>query len=161
MRANYGASLSPDATAFAHLVDDGGYPRAVQRFLRGWRASSSRDVELPVKGPVTRVIHSADGHWLACQVAPEGGTRSQIWVVTTDPDDRAARRIDTWPPGVQEGAAELISWDGTQVTAILTGDASASAARREDTASGLAKRSGLDPTTFNPSKRRMPDGRAR
>jgi phage repressor protein C with HTH and peptisase S24 domain len=28
-------------------------------------------------------------------------------------------------------------------------------------ASGLAKRSGLDPTTFNPSKRIMPDGRAR
>ena len=28
-------------------------------------------------------------------------------------------------------------------------------------ASGLAKRSGLDPTTFNRSKRRMPDGRAR
>jgi phage repressor protein C with HTH and peptisase S24 domain len=28
-------------------------------------------------------------------------------------------------------------------------------------ASGLAKRSGLDSTTFNPSKRRMPDGRAR
>ena len=27
--------------------------------------------------------------------------------------------------------------------------------------SGLAKRSGLDPTTFNPSKRFMPDGRAR
>src|SRR6201990_2707710 len=28
-------------------------------------------------------------------------------------------------------------------------------------ASGLAKRSGLDATTFNPSKRTMPDGRAR
>jgi len=28
-------------------------------------------------------------------------------------------------------------------------------------ASGLAKRSGLDATTFNPSKRHMPDGRAR
>ncbi|HVA88677.1 MAG TPA: helix-turn-helix transcriptional regulator, partial [Chloroflexota bacterium] len=27
--------------------------------------------------------------------------------------------------------------------------------------SGLAKRAGLDPTTFNRSKRRMPDGRAR
>ena len=87
-------SLSPDATAFAHLVDDGGYPRAVQRFLRGRRASSSRDVELPVEGPVTKVVHSADGHWLACQVAPEGSTRTQIWVVTTDPDDRLARRID-------------------------------------------------------------------
>ena len=28
-------------------------------------------------------------------------------------------------------------------------------------ASGLAKRAGLDPTTFNPSKRTMPDGRPR
>ena len=119
VRAIYGASLSPDATAFAHIVDDGGYPRAVQRFLRGWRASSSRDVELPVEGPVTRVIHSADGHWLACQVAPDGGTRSQIWVVTTDPDDRDAHRIDSWPAGVPEGTAELIGWDGTQVAAIL------------------------------------------
>ncbi|MGE2728831.1 alpha/beta hydrolase family protein [Mycolicibacterium vaccae] len=113
--------MSPDATAFAHLVDDGGFPRAVQRFLRGWRASSSRDVELPVEGPVTRVMHSADGHWLACQVAPDGGTRSQIWVVTTDPDDRDARRIDNWPSGA-EGTAELIHWDGTLVAAILTGD---------------------------------------
>jgi alpha-beta hydrolase superfamily lysophospholipase len=114
VRRVYGASMSPDATAFAHLVDDGGYPRAVQRFLRGWRASSSRDVELPVDGPV--------GHWLACQVAPEGSTRSQIWVVTTDPDDRDARRIDYWPDSVLEGTAELIGWDGTQVAAILTGE---------------------------------------
>jgi hypothetical protein len=118
VRASYGASLSPDATAFAHLIDDGGYPRAVQRFLRGWRASLSRDVELPVDGPVSRVIHSADGQWLACEVAPSGGTRSQIWVVTTDPDDRMARRID----GEDAGTAELISWDGTLVAAILTGE---------------------------------------
>jgi dipeptidyl aminopeptidase/acylaminoacyl peptidase len=122
VRRVYGASMSPDATAFAHLVDDGGYPRAVQRFLRGWRASLSRDVELPVEGPVTRVLHSADGYWLACQLAPEGGTRSQIWVVTTDPDDRAARRIDHWAADGQEGTAELIGWDGIQVAAILTGD---------------------------------------
>jgi dienelactone hydrolase len=118
VRANYGASLSPDATAFAHIVDDGGYPRAVQRFLRGWRASSSRDVVLPVEGPVTRVIHSADGYWLACEVAPGGSTRTQIWVVTTDPDDRMAWRID----GEESGTAELVSWDGTQVAAILTGE---------------------------------------
>ena len=99
VRALYGASMSPDATAFAHLIDDGGYPRAVQRFLHGRRASSSRDVELPVEGPVSRVIHSADGQWLACEVAPGGGTRRQIWVVTTDPDDRMARRIDGKRPG--------------------------------------------------------------
>ncbi|MCG5434139.1 alpha/beta fold hydrolase [Mycobacterium sp. MYCO198283] len=125
VRANYGASLSPDATAFAHLVDDGGYPRAVQRFLTGWRASSSRDVELPVDGPVTRVIHSADGHWLACEVAPEGSDRRQIWVVTTDPDDRDARRIDGFGPAGWDsagGTAELIGWDGTRVAAILTGE---------------------------------------
>ncbi len=125
VRAIYGPSLSPDATAFAHIVDDGGYPRAVQRFLRGWRASSSRDVELPIDGPVTRVIHSADGHWLACEVSPDGGSRTQIWVVTTDPDDRAARRIDA--EGLQStegvaGTAELIGWDGAQVAAILTGE---------------------------------------
>jgi dipeptidyl aminopeptidase/acylaminoacyl peptidase len=118
VRALYGASLSPDATAFAHLIDDGGYPRAVQRFLRGWRASSSRDVELPVEGPVSRVIHSADGQWLACEVAPDGGTRRQIWVVTTDPDDRMAWRIDR----EEAGTAELIAWDGVRVAAILTGE---------------------------------------
>ena len=118
VRALYGASLSPDATAFAHVVDDGGYPRAVQRFLRGRRASSSRDVELPVEGPVSRVIHSADGQWLACEVAPDGDTRTQIWVVTTDPDDRMARRIDR----EEAGTAELIAWDGVRVAAILTGE---------------------------------------
>ncbi len=118
VRANYGASLSPDATVFAHIVDDGGYPRAVQRFLRGWRASSSRDVVLPVYGPVTRVLHSPDDRWLACEVAPEGSTCTQIWVVTTDPDDPSAWRID----GQDNGTAELVGWDGTRVAAILTGE---------------------------------------
>ncbi|OBI81003.1 S9 family peptidase [Mycobacterium sp. E740] len=138
--------MSPDATAFAHLVDDGGYPRAVQRFLRGWRASSSRHVELPVEGPVTRVLHSADGHWLACEVAPDGGTRTQIWVVTTDPDDRDARRIDSWAVGSPEGTAELINWDGARVAAILTGDDGVGSSCLIDPASGdtvvLDRRSG-------------------
>src|SRR5882762_2461816 len=35
------------------------------------------------------------------------------------------------------------------------------AARAKLSASGLAKRAGLDPTTFNKSKRIAPDGRAR
>ncbi len=75
-------------------------------------------MELPVEGPVSRVLHSVDGHWLACERGPEGGTRTQIWVVTTDPDDRMARRID----GEQDGTAALIGWDGTRVAAILTGE---------------------------------------
>lgn len=138
--------MSPDATAFAHLVDDGGFPRAVQRFLRGWRASSSRDVDLPIEGPVTRVLHSADGHWLACEVAPEGSTRTQIWVVTTDPDDRDARRIDAWPDGLPEGTAELIAWDGIRVAAILTGEDGVGSSCLIDPATGqttvLDRRSG-------------------
>lgn len=146
VRAIYGASLAPDATAVAHLVDDGGYPRAVQRFLRGWRASSWRDVELPVDGPVTRVLHSADGHWLACEVAPEGGSRTQLWVVTTDPDDRAARRIDAVDAGTEHGTAELIAWDGARVAAILTGDDGVGMSCLIDPASGdrvvLDRRSG-------------------
>ncbi|KXW73579.1 dipeptidyl aminopeptidase/acylaminoacyl peptidase [Mycolicibacterium phlei] len=146
VRRVYGASMSPDATAFAHLVDDGGFPRAVQRFLRGWRASSSRDVELPVDGPVTRVLHSADGHWLACEVAPDGSSRTQIWVVTTDPDDRDAHRIDSWPDGTTEGTAELINWDGTRVAAILTGDDGVGSSCLIDPATGattvLDRRSG-------------------
>ncbi|CAN5354670.1 alpha/beta fold hydrolase [soil metagenome] len=137
VRAIYGASLSPDATAFAHIVDDGGYPRAVQRFLRGWRASSSRDVELPVDGPVTRVIHSADGHWLACEVAPDGASRTQIWVVTTDPDDRDAHRVDGRGMEIDDGTAELIGWDGTQVAAILTGQ------------DGVGQSCLIDPSTGN------------
>ena len=125
IRYTSGASLSPDATAFACLVDDGGYPRAVQRFLEGRRTTSARSVELPVDGPITRVIHSADGHWLACQVSPHGGNRPQVWVVTTDPDDRAARMLGTG----DDCAVELIGWDGTLVAVTGTDEEGVSEAR--------------------------------
>jgi len=125
IRYTSGASLSPDATAFACLVDDGGYPRAVQRFLEGRRTTSARWVELPVEGPITRVIHSADGHWLACQVSPHGGNRPQVWVVTTDPDDRAARMLGTG----DDCAVELIGWDGTLVAVTATDEEGVSDAR--------------------------------
>ncbi|WP_127784851.1 prolyl oligopeptidase family serine peptidase [Rhodococcus sp. X156] len=105
------ASLSPDATAFACIVDEGGYPRAEQRFLSGRTTTHARWVELPVSGPITKVIHSADGRWLACQMAPDGATRTQVWVVTTDPDDRAARRLGT----AEDCSMELAGWDGTRV----------------------------------------------
>ena len=59
-----------------------------------------------VPSPASSTPPTATG-W-PVEVAPEGGTRTQIWVVTTDPDDRDARRIDRWPAGVPEGTAELI-----------------------------------------------------
>lgn len=128
VRFTSGASLSPDATAFACIVDDGGYPRAAQRFLSGHETASARWVELPVDGPITRIIHSADGHWLACQLAPGGGTRTQVWVVTTDPDDRAARRLGS----ADESTMELIGWDGTLVAVSATDEDGVSEARLID-----------------------------
>ncbi len=56
-----------------------GHPWAVQRFLTGRHGSTDRRVELPVPGPVTKIVHSADSGWLACQVAPHAGNRTQVW----------------------------------------------------------------------------------
>ena len=90
------------------------------------------------------------------EVAPEGGTRSQIWVVTTDPDDRDARRIDTWPAGVPEGTAELIAWDGTQVAAILTGEDGVGSSCLIDPADG--DHGGARPPVGRPAGRRVGGG---
>ncbi|MBD0322622.1 MAG: S9 family peptidase [Aldersonia sp.] len=125
IRFTSGASLSPDGSAFACIVDDGGYPRAVQRFLSGRRTTSARWVELPVEGQVTRVIHSADGHWLAVQIAPHGANRTQVWVVTTDPEDRDARMLGT----ADDSTIELVGWDGTLVAVVATDEEGISEAR--------------------------------
>lgn len=128
IRFTSGASVSPDATSFAHIVDDGGYPRAVQRFLSGRRTSSARWVELPVVGPITKILHSADGRWLACQVAPDAGTRTQVWVVSTDPDDRAARRLGS----ADDSTVDLVAWDGNLVAVTATDEEGVSEARLID-----------------------------
>jgi dipeptidyl aminopeptidase/acylaminoacyl peptidase len=117
-RRTWGGSVSPDGSAFAHIVDVGGYPRAAQRFLHFTETSSARWVELPVDGPVEKILHSADGHWLACEVAPGGGEHHQVWVVTTNPEDRAARRLGE---GDSAGTMELVCWDGNRVGVSATG----------------------------------------
>lgn len=128
IRFTSGASVSPDATGFAHLVDDGGYPWAVQRFLSGRHGSTDRRVELPVPGPVTRIVHSADSGWLACQVAPHGGNRTQVWVVRTDPQDRSARIV-----GAQLACStELIGWDGNRLALTATDEEGVAEARLVD-----------------------------
>lgn len=117
-RHSYGASVSPDGHAFAYIIDDGtGYPRAAQRTLDRSGAGPMRPVELPCPGPVRKLIHSADGHWLACEVAPGGGEHHQVFVVTTDPDDHAAIRVgapDTIAT-VDYATVELIGWDSNRV----------------------------------------------
>ncbi|PXW31101.1 UNVERIFIED_CONTAM: prolyl oligopeptidase family protein [Williamsia faeni] len=119
---SYGASVSPDGRAFAYIVDDGtGYPRAAQRTLHRDGAGPMRAVELPCPGPVRTLIHSPDGHWLACEVAPGGGEHHQVWIVTTDPDDPAAIRVGA-PEDLTAGehttgyaTVQLIGWDANRV----------------------------------------------
>lgn len=120
-RPSYGADLSPGCRSLAYIVVDNGYPRAVQRPLQmgaGVALGKARDVRLPVEGPIVRVKYSPDGRWLACQVAPHAGNRSQVWAVTTDPDDPRALWID----GGEGGSRELVGWDGSRVAVTIEGE---------------------------------------
>ena len=117
-RHSYGASVSPGGKALAYILDDGtGYPRAVQRSLSRAGAGPLRMVDLPCTGPVRKLIHSADGHWLACEVAPGGGEHHQVWVVTTDPHDTAAHRVAA---ADDYATVELIGWDVNRVQLTAT-----------------------------------------
>lgn len=114
-RPSFAPSISPDGRAFAHIVDVGGYPRAVQRHLDGTRVTGTRDVRLPVDGPVDKVLYSPDGRWLACRTLPHAGNRSQVWAVTNDPDDPTAKRLDE-----DAGAsADLVGWSGGLVALTI------------------------------------------
>lgn len=108
---SHGPTVSPDGRAFAHIVEIDGYPRAVQRYLTGSSIGASRFVTLAVPGPVSKLIYSPSGRWLACQVEPEGSNLSQVWVVTNDPTDPRAWRIDE----ADDTNAELTGWDRERV----------------------------------------------
>ncbi|UVE93951.1 S9 family peptidase [Dietzia sp. B32] len=105
-------NLSPDGSMLACVVTErSGYPRAVQRPLGPGGldgAGPERDVVLPVDGPVRRVAYSPNGRWLACEVAPDGGERERIWLVTTDPEDHAVYPVDT----SSDATVQIVGWDG-------------------------------------------------
>ncbi|MAU82273.1 prolyl oligopeptidase family serine peptidase [Gordonia sp. Z-3] len=118
----YGASVSPDGSAFAYIVDDGdGYPRAAQRSLSTDGVGELRWVRLRANGPVRRVIHSTDSRWLAVEIAPSGGEHHQVWVVTTDAEDDTAYRVGaTRPDGRSFGTVSLVGWDTDWVLITAT-----------------------------------------
>ncbi|MYR08734.1 prolyl oligopeptidase family serine peptidase [Gordonia sp. SID5947] len=129
----YGASVSPDGTAFAYIVDDGtGYPRAAQRSLSIAGVGELRWVSLPATGPVRKIVHSTDSRWLAVEIAPSGGEHHQVWVVTTDPDDDTAHRIGATRTdgdgqshshlagGRSFGTVSLVGWDTDWVLITAT-----------------------------------------
>ncbi|WP_245649980.1 S9 family peptidase [Millisia brevis] len=118
----YGPSVSPDGSAFAYIVDDGhGYPAAAQRELSEEGVGDLRWVRIPSTGPVRKVVHSADGRWLAVEVAPSGGEHHQVWVVTTDPDDNTAHRLGAErTDGRSFATVSLVDWDGDAVLLTAT-----------------------------------------
>lgn len=81
--ASWGATPSPDGSAVAFVSDRSGAPRA-------WiRRDDGSDATLLPTGfdPVQRIRWSPDGAWLACQVAPEGAARTEVWIIRPDGGD--------------------------------------------------------------------------
>lgn len=107
MRHTYGSSLAPDGSAIAYIVRERGYPRAVQVALTDDGLGPERPVKLPVDGPVTRVLHSPDGRWIACEVSPLGTERLETWLVSTDPSVPGATRLQL----SGDTKTTLVEWD--------------------------------------------------
>ncbi|APT90092.1 peptidase S9 [Corynebacterium sphenisci DSM 44792] len=135
MRQTYGSSLAPDGGSIAYLVRDGGYPRAVVARLGADGVSAERAIPLPVDGPVTRLAHSPDGAWLACEVAPRGSERLETWLVSTCAGAGPARQLR------MEGdvRASLVTWDGATVAMDVVTGAAVAEARLVDPATGGAR----------------------
>lgn len=112
---SWSPTLSPHAEQMAFLSDRNGSP---QVFVQDLRMDGSADEPRLIAfchDPVVAVSWSADGAWLACAVATDGGVRSQVWVVR--PDGRDARRV----AGSTDQHAELGPWtrSGHRVTVIV------------------------------------------
>lgn len=85
---NWGPTLSPDGSRVAFLSDRRGRPE----IWVGATTPESAPQRIAVgEDPVTAVTWSADGEWLACTVAPDGGVRTHVWVVR--PDGREPKQV--------------------------------------------------------------------
>ena len=98
---------SPDGTQLAWISDRDGRPRA---WVAPLPAGSAPIVEpeqpLPTASDVQALNWSPDGLWLACQIAPHGGERTRVQVVSQDgaqvldlAPGAAAVTLGAWSPG--------------------------------------------------------------
>ncbi|HET9873889.1 MAG TPA: prolyl oligopeptidase family serine peptidase [Propionibacteriaceae bacterium] len=91
--SSWAPTISADGSQVAFVSDRRGQPELwvcdVSPVPDG-APSRARVIEIS-DDPVTSVSWSADGEWLACTVAPEGGVRTHVWVAR--PDGSGARQV--------------------------------------------------------------------
>jgi dipeptidyl aminopeptidase/acylaminoacyl peptidase len=101
---------SPDGTQLAWISDREGRPQAWVAPLPSDGRVGAPVVEpeepLPAAGDVQALSWSPDGQWLACQVAPYGGERTRVQVISPDgthvqdlAPSAAAVTLGVWSPG--------------------------------------------------------------
>ena len=111
---SWSPTMTPDATRVAFLSDRSGTPEVwVQEVVLHGEAPPATRIPLSAD-PVVAVSGSADGRWLACAVATDGGVRTQVWVVR--PDGTEARRI----AGDAVEHAELGPWTRSGHRVVVT-----------------------------------------
>ena len=112
---SWAPTLSPHAEQMAFLSDRTGVPQVWVQDLRLDGTFDEPTMITISDDPVVSVSWSADGAWLACAVATDGGVRTQVWVVR--PTGTDARRI----AGSTKEHAELGPWtrSGHRVAVII------------------------------------------
>src|SRR5919109_451010 len=98
---------SPDGTRLAWISDRDGRPQAWVAPLPAEGAPIVEPEEpLPAAGDVQALSWSPDGQWLACPVAPYGGERTRVQVISPDgtlvqdlAPSAAAVTLGVWSPG--------------------------------------------------------------
>ncbi|MFC4064545.1 S9 family peptidase [Actinoplanes subglobosus] len=80
---NWSPALSPDGRHMAYVSDRGGVPAV-------WVQPVGSELAFRVgtgPEPVSAVRWSSGGGWLACQIAPGGAPRQEVWLVRPDGSD--------------------------------------------------------------------------
>jgi dipeptidyl aminopeptidase/acylaminoacyl peptidase len=107
---SWSPSPSPDGSAVAFVSDRGGAPAA-------WIARRRGEPVLLDTGPdpVLGVRFSPDGAWIACEIAPGGAPRTELWVIS--PSGTGLRQV----AGFAASNASFGSWvslDGVAYLAV-------------------------------------------